>query len=154
MALRGLILGFCLVNIAQILAIEQSSDTYDQIYSRAREAYSNQDWSECVKQINNALKDYKFYRSTLITCRRECRANVMNENETTVSPELENMIPFFFKIIKVSNCVRTCKQTNMPDRPDVAVHIDIEDDFEMRMPYDYLQFCLYKVSSNTFFLLT
>ncbi|CAI9722699.1 prolyl 3-hydroxylase 1-like isoform X1 [Octopus vulgaris] len=144
MAIRGLILGFCLVNIAQILAIEPSSDTYDLIYSRAREAYSSQGWVDCVKHIKDALKDYKFYRSTLISCRRECRGKVMNENETSVSPDLENMIPFFFKIIKVSNCVRMCKQKNMPNRPDVSVHFDIEDDFEMRMPYDYLQFCHYK----------
>ncbi|GAB1602337.1 prolyl 3-hydroxylase 1-like isoform X2 [Argonauta hians] len=143
MAYLGIILGFCLVNIVRISAVNPP-ETYDQIYFKAREAYTGKRWLECINQIKSSLEDYKFYRSTVINCRRECRQNATKENETSISLQLDNIQPFFFKFIKVSNCIRKCKIKNMPGRPDVSVHFDIEDDFEMRVPYDYLQFCYYK----------
>ena len=126
-------------------------DTYDLLYNKGVEAYARQRWFECLTHLNGALTDYRVYRSTLITCKRECRKKSSSDDGALSTKPQMSELQIFFRILKRSNCLRKCKQNHFGHRPDVLASKSVEEDFETRKPYDFLQFCHYKVSGNKIF---
>ena len=51
---------------------------------------------------------------------------------------------FYEKMVKRTLCLMNCKNNSMPELT-AQMPKDVMDDFEMKMPYDYLQLCYYQV---------
>lgn len=143
-----LVLTIASLNSRMVLAgddfVSSIVDTYDLLYNKGVEAYTRQRWFECLTHLNGALTDYRVYRSTLVTCKRECRKKSSDDDGAlSTKPRITEM-QIFFRILKRSNCIRKCKQNHFGNRPDVLASRGIEEEFEFRKPYDFLQYCHYK----------
>ncbi len=51
---------------------------------------------------------------------------------------------FYEKMIKKTLCLMNCKNNTMPEASS-QLPKEVMDDFEWKMPYDYLQLCYYQV---------
>lgn len=146
-----LVLTIASLNSRMVLAgddfVSSIVDTYDLLYNKGVEAYTRQRWFECLTHLNGALTDYRVYRSTLVTCKRECRKKSSDDDGAlSTKPRITEM-QIFFRILKRSNCIRKCKQNHFGNRPDVLASRGIEEEFEFRKPYDFLQYCHYKLDN-------
>ena len=117
---------------------EDHSTTFEQFYELGMDAYRQEKWSKCSTFIQRAINDYHFFRNTIIDCRLNCR----KDSTTTFSlPKLR----FFHEMIEDSNCLRRCKKKSFGMRPERPQPSALDKKFEQRVPYNFLQFCLFKV---------
>jgi hypothetical protein len=54
---------------------------------------------------------------------------------------------FYEKLVKQTLCLMNCKNSTMPEMTS-QMPKDVVEDFEWKLPYDYLQLCYYQVPSN------
>lgn len=113
--------------------------TYEQYYELGMDAYRQEKWSKCSTFLQKAIDDFHFYKNALIDCRLKCRTNSSSEFSLL-------KLQFFHEIMENSNCLRRCKKKAFglrPERPQPSV---LDKKFEKRTPYNFLQFCLFRVS--------
>ena len=119
---------------------ERPTETYDMLYTKAVRAYNDERWFECKENIQQALADYRWYQDSVSHCRIKCA----KQSEPRIYQTELNKLHFFEAIIGQSDCIRRCKRKQLKGRPESVSKI-IKKEFEDRKPYDYLQFCAYKV---------
>ncbi len=64
-----------------------------------------------------------------------------------IAEDVDNL-HFFEKMVKQTLCLMNCKNSTMPEL-SAQLPKEVMDDFERKMPYDYLQLCYYNVSYLT-----
>lgn len=63
-----------------------------------------------------------------------------------LSEKLQETDRFYEKTVRTTLCIVKCKKTVFGSRMDRVVDGNVEEDFDMRKPYDYLQLCYFKVA--------
>ncbi|XP_077978361.1 prolyl 3-hydroxylase 1-like [Glandiceps talaboti] len=120
----------------------QYSTTYDELYNSAIQSYTAEDWDGCIENMEMALSEFKFYRTSLVNCRLRC-----NNISTTFDSEsdlLEDIdLPFFARILKKAECLKNCKGEVLGLRPE-RISDEVTSEFVKRTPYSYLQMAYYK----------
>ena len=140
-----ILLNFVFVCVAYGVDLNDPTVTFEEMYPSGVDAYNEGKWFECTNILNTAIEDYKFYRHTISSCRSSCRT-------VTKSEEIESRIAqllVFEKLIESSSCQRRCRKLGFGERPDIRPDVDLILLFEKRIPYNYLQFCYYKVRNMT-----
>lgn len=117
------------------------ANSYDILYNQAVEAYLNENWEECVTQMNEAIEDYHFYWDAVVGCRLDCHKESFDNR--LVSPQLEDM-RLWEKMIKQTLCLLKCKKGVLKNRAEI-VDKKVQEQFQTLLPYDYLQLCYFKV---------
>lgn len=116
--------------------------SYDFLYKEGVESYLQENWAECIKQFEMALQDWHWWKTNLIRCRRKC--NQEGSEGTMFSAGLSEEEKFFEKTVRSTLCLVKCKKETFGSRMDRVAEAHIEEDFELKKPYDYLQLCYYK----------
>lgn len=111
--------------------------SYEKLYDLGMDAYKQQKWSKCSEFFQSAIADYHFYKNTVIDCRLKC-----NENDPDAFGNLSSV---FHELLLKSNCLRTCKKKKLGLRAEEVISLAVDKKFEDRNPYNYMQFCYFKV---------
>jgi len=123
----------------------EKAKNFEDLYSKGKEAYLDNNYKDCVVKIESALKDFKFYTDTVSKCKLKCSRK--SEHFPTVlknSPEIEP----FEKLIHETLCVMKCKQKILSKTRVENIKEKTRTDFETKKPYDYLQLCYYQTGDQ------
>ncbi|XP_076450677.1 prolyl 3-hydroxylase 1-like isoform X2 [Babylonia areolata] len=126
---------------------KQEPAFFDQFYAEGVKAYTDQLWYKCAHNLEKALEDYKTLKKTLTDCRLRCKKN----DPETESEELSELtsdvgdLSMFKTFLNHALCFRTCKGDAYKTRPGLTVTKTVEKTFESLKPYQYLQYCWYKL---------
>jgi hypothetical protein len=124
------------------LSYVTSSDSYRTLYSNAVTSYNQQRWFECAALMNAAIDDRRSYLRGVSECRWQCRAaGYMSDFQ----PDKLEDDEYLNAAAKHSDCIEECKLVKFSGRYDSPVDSAVEEAFDRRIPYDYLQLCAYKV---------
>lgn len=129
-----------------IIAAENTSlfskVTYEILYKAGVDAYLENRWDDCVGLIEKSLEDYIYFRTVTIQCRRRCKENSTESSFKSVPGDsaIWHLQTF---ITDKALCLMKCQNLYFPNRPKVSK--ETEEDFEKKVPYNYLQLCYFKV---------
>lgn len=115
--------------------------TYETLYKAGVDAYLENRWDDCAVLIEKSIEDYIYFRTVTVLCRKHC-----NENESeSVFPSPSSSIVWQLQafITNKALCLMKCQNLYFPNRPKVSKETD--DDFNKKVPYNYLQLCYFKV---------
>ncbi|KAJ8299139.1 hypothetical protein KUTeg_023199 [Tegillarca granosa] len=118
---------------------------YDSLYESGLEAYQEEKWSQCVAFIEQALSDYHKYKHSLTDCRIQCKNKIQPYSVEDVTHVDIYKLELIQRTVVESLCVERCKHRHSGDRFLAGADPFIEEGFSNRKPYEYLQFCYYKV---------
>ena len=117
------------------------SRSYDILYTKAVEAYLDENWEQCVTSMNEALEDYHFYIDAQVGCRLSCQKPSSNKY---ITPQNLEDLMHWETMIKQTLCILKCKKKVLKGRAEI-ISRSVSYDFESFKPYDYLQLCYFKV---------
>lgn len=120
----------------------EAEQTFDKLYEQGVWAYDDQLWYSCASNIEKAIKDYKLYKKTLSDCRLDCSRGVRASNLSNLSSPVQD-VSTFVKFLKDADCFRRCTEESVTSHPRLTERLT--NAFERRIPYQYLQFCYFKV---------
>ncbi|XP_070567070.1 prolyl 3-hydroxylase 1-like isoform X2 [Ptychodera flava] len=137
----AMVLAFSLTFISLVLLTNgQYPLTYDELYSQGIQAYSSEDWQTCIESLENALNEFKLYRSVLTNCRLQCNRNISSlDSAGNDDPDLM----FFDRVFKKAECLKKCKDEKLQARPE-RISEDVTKNFLQRVPYAYLQLAYFQ----------
>lgn len=55
-----------------------ATKNFEELYKVGKDSYLANDWKNCVKYLEEAITDYKYYQQAITNCKIECRRE-MNE---------------------------------------------------------------------------
>ncbi|XP_033752087.1 prolyl 3-hydroxylase 1-like [Pecten maximus] len=139
--------------------------TFDKLFSAGMLAYNQEDWQTCIRSMERAQDDFKFYKQTVLDCRINCRKKFRTfengdlESSVKQTDNSLSFLKFYDQIIFESDCIKRCRKSIFGERPE-KVPKNVLTNFENRLAYSYLQFCYYKIrrmvdatsAAYTFFL--
>ena len=120
---------------------------FDQLYVEGVKAYTDQLWYKCAYNLENAVKEYRNYKKALTDCRMTCKRKERRSPLEELSIGIGDL-SMFESFLKHADCYRRCKSDAYELRPGFRLTNLLEAAFETRQPYQYLQFCWYKVSCS------
>ncbi|KAL3842115.1 hypothetical protein ACJMK2_020167 [Sinanodonta woodiana] len=115
--------------------------TYDILYERGVKAYEDGSWYACASHFYRSIQDYQFYMEDVTHCRLTCKKGVISAEAVDIDFELN----YYWKIVKISDCLQRCNREKLGKRAETPASHLVNEKFEDRVPYDYLQFCLFKL---------
>ena len=118
------------------------SAAYDELFADGVRAYSAEKWSEAVELLEKAIADYNHELEVKLHCRLHCRDRYRASSARNVISDLE--LDYYRYTIYSHKCAQKCKEKYLGKRTKVSAAV--RSDFEIRVPYGYLQFAYYKVS--------
>lgn len=119
------------------------AETYDTLYQKAVKHYLDEEWHECAGYSQMAIADYHWYTNTLTACRSDCKAEA--EAATPLTDPRDNSQVFFETSIRNALCLLKCRRTHFGSRREHVAPANVDRDFEIMKPYDYMQLCLFKL---------
>ncbi|XP_033885266.3 prolyl 3-hydroxylase 2-like isoform X1 [Acipenser ruthenus] len=131
-----------------------SLEPYDLLYASGVEAFYRHDYENVVRYMEKALASYTELRQTKVQCRLGC--NDQHPFDASFSD-----LAFFSAVLKRAACLNECMESKVGQQ--LSVHLvsgDVVQDFNRRVPYNYLQLAYYKLNqldkasaaAHTFFL--
>lgn len=122
--------------------------TYHSLYRDVVNAYNQQRWFECYTWLAKALQDHRNYRYEAAQCWIRCQTGAGGA-ASLIEIDANNFLqPQYLDVATAkSECFRRCRDEKFPGREDPPAHeiAATDQDFENRIPYDYLQICAFKV---------
>ena len=118
------------------------SPAYDELFADGVRAYSAEKWNEAVELLEKAIADYNHEIEVKLHCRLHCRDRYRASSARNVISDLE--LDYYRYTIYSHKCVQKCREKYLGKRTKVSAAV--RSDFEIRVPYAYLQFAYYKVS--------
>lgn len=120
---------------------------FDQLYPDGVKAYKEQLWYKCAYNLEKAISDYNNFQNILTDCRIDCKNGARKSNLENFTADAElGEFSIFEAFLKNADCFRRCKSELLFSRPGFRISRDFENIFAKRKPYQYLQYCWYKVS--------
>lgn len=119
-----------------------SKVTYEILFKAGVEAYLENRWDDCVGLIEKSIEDYIYFRTVSVQCRKNCHKN-NSENVFKSNPNDSDLWHFQTVVTNKALCLMKCQTLYFPNRPKVSKETD--ENFDKKVPYNYLQLCYYKV---------
>ncbi|EMP26485.1 Prolyl 3-hydroxylase 3 [Chelonia mydas] len=131
---------------------------YDLLYADGVRAYFARDWPRAAELLQRALHSY----SQLLEARRGCQGRCREESGFVgppVAPSWETR--FFDRVLQRAECLGECLGRRLGSEPSLhRASREIQEDFEQREPYNYLQVALFQLkkldeavsAAHTFFV--
>ncbi|KAK7940111.1 hypothetical protein WMY93_003437 [Mugilogobius chulae] len=114
----------------------------DTAYNYALEQYSAQNWGESVKYLELSLRLHRLLRDSEAFCGRNCSA-VSRENETLYA---DSSLRVVRHVLLRAACLKKCK-ASFPVFGHSYPKSDLLESFEMRKPYQYIQYAYYQLNN-------
>lgn len=124
------------------------SAAYDELFADGVQAYSAEQWSEAIELLEKAIADYKHEKEVKLHCRFRCRDRYKASSSHNLISDLE--LDYYRYTIYSHKCTQQCREKYLGKRTKVSAAV--RSDFELRVPYGYLQFAYYKVSLYDLFV--
>uniref|UniRef100_A0A8C7PTV3 procollagen-proline 3-dioxygenase n=1 Tax=Oncorhynchus mykiss TaxID=8022 RepID=A0A8C7PTV3_ONCMY len=115
-----------------------SLEPYDLLYNNAVDAFYRSDYKDVVRYMEGALSSYAEVRQTKVRCRLRCQDQHPFDS---VSMDLQ----FFDVVLRRSNCQNECIEEKVGTQSMHKVSEDVNQDFQRRIPYNYLQLAYQKL---------
>ncbi|TNN89377.1 Prolyl 3-hydroxylase 2 [Liparis tanakae] len=115
-----------------------SLEPYDLLYDSAVQAFYKGDYTNVVRFMEGALDSYKEVRRTKVRCRLGCQDQ--HPFDGTFSD-----LRFADVVLRRAACMNTCIEENIGTQSVHKVSEDVVQDFQRRIPYNYLQLAYQKV---------
>uniref|UniRef100_A0A8C7PUK7 procollagen-proline 3-dioxygenase n=1 Tax=Oncorhynchus mykiss TaxID=8022 RepID=A0A8C7PUK7_ONCMY len=131
---------FDLIRIISLLLSSSygSLEPYDLLYNNAVDAFYRSDYKDVVRYMEGALSSYAEVRQTKVRCRLRCQDQHPFDS---VSMDLQ----FFDVVLRRSNCQNECIEEKVGTQSMHKVSEDVNQDFQRRIPYNYLQLAYQKL---------
>ena len=143
LSLSGFSVSFLGADVLDRLNVTRvKSAAYDELFADGVRAYSAEKWSEAVELLEKAIADYNHEKEVKLHCRLHCRDRYKASSAGNVIRDLE--LDYYRYTIYSHKCAQKCREKYLGKRTKVSAAV--RGDFEIRVPYGYLQFAYYKVS--------
>ncbi|XP_074857687.1 prolyl 3-hydroxylase 3 [Carettochelys insculpta] len=117
---------------------------YDLLYADGVRAYSARDWSRAAELLQRALHSYAQLRAARRGCQGSCREEAGFAG-LPAAPAWES--PFFDRVLQRAECLAECLRRRLASEPSLhRASREIQEDFEQREPYNYLQVALFRLN--------
>lgn len=112
----------------------------DLLYDDAVRAFSNGDYESAAQHMERALSSHAEVRRAKVRCRLRCQ-DQHPFDQTSSSSDLS----FFDTVLRRAACANACVDEKLGVQSLHRVSEDVEQDFNRRIPYNYLQLAYQKV---------
>lgn len=129
-----------LVIFLSVLLASVALDPYDLLYDNAIDAFHEGDYAAVVHHMEGALSSFTELRQTKIRCRLKCQ----DQHRFFGDPFSD--LKFFDVILRRAACLNECMEKKVGPQSMHKVSEDVIQDFNRRIPYNYLQMAYLKVS--------
>ena len=140
-------MGFCRV-LWLFLAInvlgKEANDTVDNLYTSGVTAYNKDKWFDCFENMKNVIVLQTETRAKIAHCHLTCSKMHNDKLQSSILSD----VMFFNLLLKTSTCSRHCFKFLNVSYQNLASNL-IQTDFETKRPYNYLQFCAFKVCCSS-----
>uniref|UniRef100_A0A8C4GJK1 procollagen-proline 3-dioxygenase n=1 Tax=Dicentrarchus labrax TaxID=13489 RepID=A0A8C4GJK1_DICLA len=113
-------------------------EPYDLLYDNAVQAFYNNDYSDVVRFMEGALSSYTEVRRTRVRCRLGC------QDQHPFDASFSDLV-FFDVVLKRAACMNKCIEEILGSQSVHKVSEDVVQDFQRRIPYNYLQLAYQKL---------
>lgn len=113
-------------------------EPFDLLYENAVQAFYNNDYDNVVRYMEGALSSHREVQSTRIRCRLRCQ-------DQHQLGEIFSESRFFDAVIRRAACMNACVEKKLGSQSVHKVSEDVVQDFNRRIPYNYLQLAYQKV---------
>lgn len=131
-----------LVIFLSVLLASVALDPYDLLYDNAIDAFHRGDYAAVVHYMEGALSSFTELRQTKIRCRLKCQ----DQHRFSADPFTD--LKFFDVILRRASCLNECMEKKLGPQSMHKVSEDVIQDFNRRIPYNYLQMAYLKVSER------
>lgn len=125
-----------------LLTVLSASSTflepYDLLYDNAVLAFYKSDYESVVRHMEAALTSYSEVRRTKVRCRLRCQDQ--HQFEATFWD-----LHFFDVVLRRAACLNSCIEEKLGTQSVHKVSEDVVQDFNRRIPYNYLQLAYQKL---------
>uniref|UniRef100_A0A8C6WSY6 procollagen-proline 3-dioxygenase n=1 Tax=Neogobius melanostomus TaxID=47308 RepID=A0A8C6WSY6_9GOBI len=111
---------------------------YDLLYDNAVQAFSQSDYGSVVRHMEAALSSFSELRRTKVRCRLRCQDQHQFESNFTD-------LGFFYGVLRRAACMNPCIEEKLGAQSLHKVSEDVLQDFNRRIPYNYLQMAYQKL---------
>lgn len=113
-------------------------EPYDLLYDNAVEAFYSADYESVVRYMEGALSSNRHVRATRVQCRLRCQ-------DQHPFDESFSDLRFFDSVLRRAACMNKCIEAKVGTQSLHKVSEDVVQDFNRRIPYNYLQQAYQKV---------
>lgn len=113
-------------------------EPFDLLYENAVHAFYNSEYDGVVRDMEGALSSYKEVRRTKVRCRVRCQDQ--HPFDDTFSD-----LRFFDVVLKRAACMNACIEETLGSQSVHKVSEDVVQDFNRKIPYNYLLLAYQKV---------
>lgn len=113
-------------------------EPYDLLYDNAVEAFYSADYESVVRYMEGALSSHRQVRATRVRCRLRCQ-------DQHPLDESFSDLRFFDSVLRRAACMNKCIEEKVGTQSLHKVSEDVVQDFNRRIPYNYLQQAYQKV---------
>ncbi|XP_015274289.1 PREDICTED: prolyl 3-hydroxylase 3 [Gekko japonicus] len=147
-----LLLGFSLGSCSSL-------PPFDLLYADGGRAYFAQDWPRAAELLQRSLHSYARLQDARRQCQRGCQAEAGWAARPPLGQPWET--GFFDRVLQRAECLEECLGRRLDGQPSLhRASAEIQQDFEEREPYNYLQVAFFKLkrldeavsSAHTFFV--
>ncbi|XP_043935544.1 prolyl 3-hydroxylase 3 [Protopterus annectens] len=136
-----------------------SLEPVDLLYNNGIQAYFQNDWESAIEYLEKALHNYDKVRKVKQDCRSKCEGET--QFHLNVTDGFFQDLSFFDTILKKADCLKFCETLLLGPISLHRLSREVENDFQERVPYNYLQLALFKTerltkaiaAAHTFFVL-
>ena len=118
-----------------------SLEPYDLLYDNAVQAFYNNDYQSVVRYMEGALSSHREVRRARVRCRLSCQ-DQHPFDETFADLRFSDVV------LRRAACMNTCIEAKVGSQSVHKVSEDVVQDFNRRIPYNYLQMAYQKVGGG------
>ncbi|XP_034035772.1 prolyl 3-hydroxylase 2 [Thalassophryne amazonica] len=118
--------------------VAASLQPVDLLYDSAVQAFYNGDYESVVRHMEGALSSYAQVRRAKVRCRLMC-------SDQHVFEETFSDLGFFDVVLRRAACTNKCIEEKVGTQSLHKVSEDVVQDFNRRIPYNYLQMAYHKL---------
>lgn len=116
-------------------------EPYDLLYDNAVQAFYNSDYNDVVRYMEGALSSHAEARRTRVRCRLRCQ-------DQHPFDETFSDLRFSDVVLRRAACMNRCIEEKLGSQSLHKVSEDVVQDFNRRIPYNYLQLAYQKVGEG------
>lgn len=119
---------------------------FDLLYADGVRAYFAQDWPRASELLQRSLHSYSQLREARRKCRGGCQREACFGSQSPFEPWETR---FFDRVLQRAECLEECLGRRLGGQPSrYRASRAIQQDFDEREPYNYLQIAFFKVSGG------
>lgn len=120
---------------------------YDSLYADGARAYFAQDWPRAAVLLQRSLHSYSQLREARRQCQGRCQGEAGFAGQLQPPSVQAWETSFFDRVLQRADCLEECLGSRLGGQPSLhRASSLIQQEFEKREPYNYLQVAFFKVS--------